>query len=77
MSSVQPPGEPVPLRKPCAAKAPSGFGQVAAEVGMKSLISNGLFLKALRIATEPVLSVQVVGCGDGEVRLTSFCSRQA
>ena len=32
---------------------------------------------ALRIATEPVLSVQVVGCGDGEVRLRSFCNRQA
>src|SRR5215831_8235631 len=76
MSLVQPPGSPVPLRKPLEANAPTGFGQVVAAGGMKSLISNGLFLNALRIATEPALSVQLACNGDGEVRLTSFCSRQ-
>jgi len=69
MSSVHPPGSPVPLRKPWAAKAPTGFGQVVALAGMNWSIRNGEFLNAL-------VALQLAVSG-GTVRLTSFCGRQA
>src|SRR5438445_698729 len=74
MSRVQPPGCPVPFATPFAAKTP-GAGQVVSDGLMKSSIVNGAFLKWLVNGFAVVESLQSAGCG-GEVRLTSFCSRQ-
>src|SRR5262245_1076116 len=74
MSSVQPPGLPVPARKPCVANAPTGFGHVVAFEGIGSVIANGALVKALVKVAPVTESVQVAGSAGG-ARLTSFCSR--
>src|SRR5260221_11848074 len=76
MSSVHPPGSPVPFLNPCAANAPFGFGHVVSVAAMNASIANGPFSDALEKDVPVVLSVHVVASGDGEVRFTSFCSRQ-
>jgi hypothetical protein len=60
---------------PLGANTPGG-GQVVADAGMKSSMVNGWLVKWLVNVVGVVVSVQVAGSG-GEVRLTSFCSRQS
>src|SRR5438445_1249649 len=76
MSAVHPPGNPVPLRKPCAANVPFGFGQVVSVGAMIESIRNGALVNALPNDEPVVESVHVVGSGLGDVRLTSFWRRQ-
>src|SRR4029077_7945066 len=79
MSSVQPPGRFVCLGVDPWRKKPPGGGHVCALAGMSASMENGAFVKALLSAVfagVPVVSVQVVARGVGEVRLTSFCSKQ-
>ena len=73
MSRVQPPGRLLGLGgRPFGAKTP-GCGQVRASGGRNASIANGSFVKWLAIPC--AASVHVTESG-GEVRLTSFCSRQ-
>ena len=72
---MQPPGSPCPFGTPFGALAP-GAGQVFAQAGMYWSIVKGAFANALVKVVAVVLSVQVEGSG-GDVRLTSFCRRQA
>jgi hypothetical protein len=76
MSRVQPPGRLLGLgAKPFGANTP-GCGHVRASFGMYASIENGAFGKWLTNAGDPtVVSAQSAGSG-GDVRLTSFCSRQ-
>src|SRR6266550_3727966 len=83
MSRVQPPGRLAGLgRRPFGANTP-GCGQVRASFGIYASIENGELAKWLlngvlvAAGTVPVVSVQVVARGVGDVRLTSFCRRQA
>ena len=54
----------------------AGFGQVCAVTGIYASIWNGAFGKWLANIVPAVASKQSAGNG-GEVRLKSFCSRQA
>src|SRR5690242_12725917 len=78
MSAVQPPGRFKELGvRPWGAKTP-GCGQVCAVAGMYASMEKGAFAKRLVkavFAGVPVVSAQVADRG-GEVRLTSFWSKQ-
>ncbi len=75
MSLVHPPGRLLGLGvRPFGANTP-GCGHVRASFGMNASIENGAFGKWLLNAVPVLVSVQSAGCG-GDVRLTSFCSRQ-
>jgi hypothetical protein len=75
MSLVHPPGRFAALGvKPVGENAP-GCGHVRASFGMYVSIGNGAFGKWLLNAVPVLVSVQSDGCG-GDVKLTSFCSRQ-
>lgn len=77
-SRVQPPVRAPAefFSKPFEAETP-GAGQVLSVAAMTLSISKGLSGKALTKGVAPVVSVQLVASGEGEVRFTSFCSRQA
>ena len=72
---MQPPGWPLPFGTPCAAKT-FGGGHVVAVAGMNESMLNGELVKSL-LNGLPLASVpeHATGCG-GDVRFTSFCSRQ-
>src|SRR5580765_2252799 len=74
MSSVHPPGSPVPFRNPCAANAPFGLGHVVSVGAMIESIRNGAFTNALENGVPVVWSTQLDASG-GDVRFTSFWSR--
>ena len=71
---MQPPGSPAPFRTPLGADTP-GAGHVVADAGMNSSIRNGSLKKWLLNAFDVVVSVHRAESG-GDVRFTSFCSRQ-
>ena len=71
---MQPPGNAPGLFFKTFVASPSG-GQVLSVGLMYLSMLNGLFAKALA-ATPCAVSLQVLGSGSGDARLTSFCSRQ-
>src|ERR1700730_13158017 len=74
MSWVQPPGRPVPLRRPRGVQNP-GAGELVARSGITAAIEKGALPKAEEKVVAVVESVQVAArCG--EVRFTSTCLRQ-
>src|SRR4029077_13393985 len=76
MSFVHPPARLALLgRRPFGANGLPGCGQVCALAGMYASMLNGLLVKCIP-AVVSVAAAQSAGNG-GEVRLTSFWSRQA
>src|SRR5438874_943027 len=75
MSRVHPPERLLGLGgRPFGAKTP-GCGQVRASFGMYCSMLKGVLRKWLVKVVLVVVSVQSAGSG-GDVRLTSFCSKQ-
>src|SRR4051794_20799143 len=75
MSRVQPPGWPLPFGTPVDANTP-GAGHVVSAAEMNASIPNGWFRKSLLKATPfGVTPLHAVASG-GDVRFTSFWSRQ-
>src|SRR5207302_2677206 len=75
MSRVQPPGRFALFGgRPFGAKTP-GCGQVCASFGMYCSMLKGVLRKWLVKVVLVVVSVQSAASG-GDVRLTSFCSKQ-
>src|SRR5580765_1001812 len=75
MSLVHPPGRLAGLGvRPFGANTP-GCGHVRASFEMYCSIEKGALVKWLENGAPVLVSVQSDGCG-GDVRFTSFCSRQ-